>query len=310
MCASAMRFARVWKVGVHMQRWKRSLEIIASLVLAIAFLGCGLTVKQQAAIDLFSAATSDFATVGRSEFQQSRADVTEMNTRRLELGDDSVPENLDGLLTIERTMARLAALEALQEYAQLLSALVSTMLPSEVKAASDSFVASLQKVPGVSLNDTDASTIGRVVVFGGTFLAEYKRKKAVQEVVEVAHPHILTTIELVKQDFDADSDFWSAGYRQATQDLRGAAAAAGAHVPAQDVTGQALIKGAKVLAIQNSTRFTVVSAQITQAADRLREAQQNLRSAVHSKEIGSQDIDEYVSSVNELMAIYALLRSR
>jgi transglutaminase superfamily protein len=129
ICASAMTFGRVWKVGVHMQRWKRSLEGTAGLVLAIAFLGCGLTVKQQAAIDQFSAATSDFATVGRSEFQQSRADVTEMNTRRLELGDDSVPGNLDGLLTIERTMARLAALEALQEYAQLLGALVSTTLP-------------------------------------------------------------------------------------------------------------------------------------------------------------------------------------
>jgi hypothetical protein len=108
-------------------------------------------------------------------------------------------------------------------------------------------------------------------------------------VVEVAHPHILTTIELVKQDFDADSDFWSAGYRQATQDLRGAAAA-GAHVPAQDATGQALIKGAKVLATENSTRFTVVSAQITQAADRLREAQQNLRYTVHSNEIGRHRI--------------------
>ena len=92
--------------------------------------------------------------------------------------------------------------------------------------------------------------------------------------------------------------------------LRGAAAAAGAHVPAQDVTGQALIEGAKVLATENSARFKLVSAQITQAADRLREAQQNLRDAVHSNEIGSQDIDKYVSSVNELVAIYALLRSR
>ena len=209
-----------------MQRRTLAPERAVGLLVAIPLLGCGLTVTQRAAIDRFSAATSDFATVGRSEFEHSRADVIEMNRRRQALGDDSVPANLDEPFTIDRSLPRLAALEALQEYAQLLAALVSTTPPGEVKAASDSFLANLRRVPGVSVSDMDAQTIGRVVVLGGTLLIEYKRKTAIREVVDVAHPHILATIGLVKQDFDPHSDLWNAGYRQVTLDLRGAALAA------------------------------------------------------------------------------------
>ena len=298
--------------GTYMQsRMYSSLAVIVPLFAIVGPLGCGLSVQQQAAVDRFSAATSDFATVSRSEFQQSRADVIEMNRRRSQLGDDSVPVTaLDGLFTVDRTAARLAAIDALQEYAQLLGSLVSTTPPSEVKAAADSFVASLRRVPGVSLSDTDASTIGRAVVFVGTLFIEYKRKKAIQEVVEIAHPHILATVDLVKQDFDPDSDLWSAGYRQVTLDLRGAAQAARVHVPAGDLPAQALIAGAAALAQENAARFGAVGGEVIHTADRLREAQQNLRYAVYSNEISSQDIDNYVNQVNELMTIYSLLRTR
>src|SRR5262249_59461614 len=52
----------------------------------------------------------------------------------------------------------------------------------------------LRKVSGVSVSGMDVSTIGRVVVLGGTFLIEYKRKTAIREVVERAHGPILATI--------------------------------------------------------------------------------------------------------------------
>ena len=61
---------------------------------------------------------------------------------------------------------------------------------------------------------------------------------------------------------------------------------------------------------ENAARFGSVATQVTQTANRLREAQQNLRYAVHSEEISSQDIDNYVNQVNELVAIYSLLRAR
>lgn len=289
----------------------RILGRTAALLTLALLAGCGLSVQQQAAISRFSTATSEFSTVSRSEFQQSRSDVIEMNRRRRQLGDDSVAvTELDGHFTIDRTTTRLAAIDALQEYSQLLGTLVSTTPPSEVKAATDSFVASLRKVPGVSLSDSEAGAIGRVVVFGGTLFIEYKRKKAVQEVVEIAHPHILSIIDLVKQDFDPDSDLWNAGYRQVTLDLRGAAQAARPRAASGDLPAQALIAGSVELAEENAGRFASICAQITQTADRLREAQQNLRYAVHSNEITSQDIDNYVAQVNELAAIYSLLRTR
>src|SRR5262249_45308306 len=99
---------------------------------------------------------------GRSEFEHSRADVIEMNRRRLALGNDSVPANLDGLLTIDRTLPRVAALKVLQEDDRLLASLVAITLPAEVGAANGS----LRKVPGVSVSVMDASTIGGVAGAG------------------------------------------------------------------------------------------------------------------------------------------------
>lgn len=283
---------------------------LSAVVLAAAGLGCGLTVAQKSALGRFGGATGEFSSIARTEFQRSRADVIEMNRLRFELGDldDADSESLDGLLTIDRTTARLRALDALRDYSTLLSELVSTTQRSELVAASSALVGSLGKVEGLDLDESEADAIGRAVVAVGGLIVEYRRRQAVREVVDVAHPHVIRIIELVQRDFDPADDFWNAGYRKATLDLRAAAAAT--VVDDGDVAGRALVREARLLALENSLRFREVGARVIETAERLRAAQQELRLAMHSDAVQAQDIDAYVAQVHELATIYELLREQ
>lgn len=296
---------------VFLKYWNRKITIHVSLFLSLSLAACGLTTTQKAALTQFGAATSDFSTIGRSEFVHSRDEVIEMNRSRLELGDDSININqLDGLLTVERVQDRLVALAALQEYAQLLEKLVSTFDQGELKGATDSFLASLRRVKGVNLQANDAEAIGKAVVLVGGVFLEYKRAKAVRQVVEFAHPYVITTVDLVQRDFDPTTDYWNAGYRQVTLDLKGAAVEAKAKVQEGDLASHQIVARALILSNENWGRFQKVSSQIIVTTARLRTAQENLRAVMSSREIGIQDIEGYANQVQEFVTIYRLLRGQ
>ena len=294
---------------------RTSRTIVCSVVVVLACstaTGCGLTAKQQAAVLKFSAATSAFGKLAKEEFVRARTDVIEMNRLALELGDTPVnPDDdlvLDGSLKLSFTQDRIAALEALEEYAQLLEALTTTSYGAGLRQASDSFVSGLGKVKGVKLEDHQAEAIGKAVELVGGLFLEYKRSKAIRRVVKLAHPHILKTTDLVMHDFDTDSDGWAAGYRRGTLDLRAATALAAAKVQPNDVAGSQLVRQARLLSVSNLQRFSDVSARIIEAADRLAAAQRDLRYLVRSKEMDVEDLDLYVNYVTELVSVYELLR--
>ena len=71
----------------------RARAVAIGLVLELS--GCGLSTRQQAAVQTFSTATLDFATVSSAEFVKSRTDVVEMNGLRMALGDRVDHGNMD-----------------------------------------------------------------------------------------------------------------------------------------------------------------------------------------------------------------------
>jgi hypothetical protein len=76
--------------------------------------GCGLTLQQCAAVERFSAATMEFATLTSSELVRSRTDVLEMNTLRVQLNDDTVKlDRMDAHFTVEQVKVRVDAMHAL-----------------------------------------------------------------------------------------------------------------------------------------------------------------------------------------------------
>lgn len=287
--------------------WRRTR--LATLTLAAwVLVGCGLTVNQRAGVERFSAATKDFAGISATEFVKSRTDVIEMNTLRVELMDETVAlERLDEHFTVARVTERLRAIQALQDYADLLSTLVSTSQKEELKNAADSFVGSLRKVKGVSLTDEQAGAVGTAVAAVGGLFVEHLRARATRQVVLSTHESVLQVVGLVERDFDPGADHWSLGYDKVAVALRGAAvpSGGGGPRPAPETSGRA-----RVLAQQNRERFRTVGADVGKAATTLRAAQVNLREALESPRIGLEDINAYVAQVEELVMVYRVLRDR
>jgi hypothetical protein len=82
-------------------------RLIVVACCVVFLVGCGLRLQQRAAVQRFSAATIDFATLTSSELVRSRTDVLEMNTLRDQLNDDAVkPDRKDEHFTVERVKVR------------------------------------------------------------------------------------------------------------------------------------------------------------------------------------------------------------
>jgi hypothetical protein len=290
----------------------RSIYKQVSLFLGLLVLmsGCGLTIQQKSSLDQFATATRDLSVAAQTEFQKSRQDVVDMNRFRLELGDQRADvTKLDSLLTLDRTRDRIVALQALEDYAGLLNKLVGAVPEGELLEASNTFVGRLKQVKGVQLTDQEAEGIGKAVAAVGGLYIEYKRAAAVRHVVEAAHTPVLTVIDLVKKDFDPNSDFWSAGYRQTALDLRGHAVAITGSVAENDLASKQIVQRAKMLAGENMNRFTAVSSQIAALATTLSDAQNNLRLVLDSPGLNVQNIHQLTAQVREFKTIYGLLRN-
>jgi hypothetical protein len=276
--------------------------------LALVVAGCGLTLQQKAAVQKFAVATAGFATLTSSEFVSTRGDLIEMNTLRVELGDDAVrADRTDAPFTVERVKVRVDAATALRDYADLLNALATSSQTEQLRNAADGFVASLRKVQGVNLSDEKAGAIGMVVQQVGGLAVEYMRAKAVRDVVTTTHEPVLQVIEQVRKDFDPKADHWSLGYAATIVALRGAADLAAAGPGA--VAKAPLIGRARVLAERNKQRFDAVAVEVAASVAALREAQINLRNAVQSRDITVEEIQSYAARVEDLIKVYRILRA-
>jgi hypothetical protein len=290
-------------------RWKIGRQLILGLLLAVTVSGCGLTVKQKAAIDSFSAATQEFSTGAQTEFQKNRQDVIEMNLFRFELGDDKVQlAELDRLLTRERVQARLTALQALEDYAALLRKLIGAVPDGELLEASDKFVSNLGHVKGVSLSDEQAEGIGKAVAAVGGLYVEHKRAHAVRQVVETANQPIESVVNLLKEDLDPNGSGWSAGYKLAASKLESHALKVGGPVSPQDLASKYLVFKAQAMAAENTTRFDVVSSELIGLASGVAEAQQNLLQVVNASDFNVENVQQFAKKVREFKSIYGLLR--
>lgn len=283
---------------------------ITCLVVTVVLSGCGLNIQQKAALDQFATATRDLSVAAQTELQKSRQDVVEMNRLRLELGDSTADvTKLDSLLTLDRTRERLVALQALEDYGGLLNKLVGTASQGELLEAGNTFVGNLRQVKGIQLTDQEAEGIGKAVAAVGGLYVEHKRASAVRQVVETAHAPVLAVIDLVKRDFDPNADFWNAGYRQTTLDLKGHAVAIAGSVPENDLASKQSIQRAKTMAAENMDRFHRVSKEISALSATLAEAQKNLRLVLNPSVLNVQSIDQLTTQVREFRTIYGLLRN-
>ena len=197
-----------------MKTSRQSITIVAAL--ALLFLtGCGLTVKQRAAVRDFNHATTGFADITSREFQYTREDVLKLNIYREQLGDDSLdPERMDESFTPERVKIRHDAMAALASYAELLQKLVDDSQADELKSAADALVTNLRKAKAFEASDAQGGAIAQAIASVAGLWIEHKRARAVREVVHAADPAIKKLLAVVEGEFDLhSSQNWVAGYR-------------------------------------------------------------------------------------------------
>jgi hypothetical protein len=295
---------------------KQAASWIVFIALTFSY-GCGLSTRQKASVAEFGSASADFANIAGEALVRTRAEVIEMNKARVALGDrDLDASKLDEHFTIERVEARMAAVNALNEYAQLLLALVNFSSDERLTAAADSFLTSLRKIEGAQVSADQGKAFSALVRLGGGLIVEAKRRKSVQEVVEFAHPRVLMIVTLVERDFDPDADHWSLGYDKVAVALSGQAklvatrhaTTAPTTLPANTAVQIDAIQ-LRLLADRNRATFLELAERVLAVAAEVRRAQTNLRSVVHADTIGVEDIHQYLSKVQELVTYYRMLKA-
>ncbi len=287
------------------------LNVLIALTLFLQF-GCGLSVKQRAAAQTFSAATIDLATLAEAEFTKSRADVIEMNTFRVKLGDDAVSlDKIDDYFTVDEVKQRVAAANSLKRFGELLHTLVSSSQKEQLKIASDNFVTSLKTVRGVNLSDDQAGAIGSAVQIVGGLWIEYRRAQATREAIAASFPFLMKLSQFIERDFDSKETHWFLGYQVSENALTNQADVVQSddQVRKDELASLALISEGRVIAKRNQTRFKAVSTSITKAAKQSRAALEELRKSLDCEEVPTQDIQTFWANVKEAAIIFKALRN-
>mgnify|MGYP007073236304 CR=1 FL=1 len=144
------------------------------LALAAALPGCGMTVRQHAAVRKFSASTVALCDLAAQHFTESRAQVVAVNLRRARLGDPAIDVSpnapveandaaLAGLIQARHLTARLVALSALRVYANLLTALAGDAAEDELRVAVDGLLGSLQRADAFELGAERRASVTGIV---------------------------------------------------------------------------------------------------------------------------------------------------
>lgn len=191
-------------------------------VSALCLFGCGLTLSQKQAIEKFSVATLAVGNAASSELAGMRREVISMNVQRIQLvgGKKGAPglDDLDEAFTIDATLVRQRATEALVSYGKLLQTLVETDQREAIRQSSDALIASFNDLPEFyrRIDQETLDAVGHALQSVGGIWVEWKKAKAVRAIVNSTGDQIVRLCPLLKDDFDPDAD----GYRGLCQGSR------------------------------------------------------------------------------------------
>lgn len=278
------------------------------LFLTILVSGCGLSQSQRQGVQSFGQATATLGKVGQDEFVQSRQDVIAMNQYRLKLGAGEVNlEKMDGSFTLQRVQLRVAALQALQDYGELLWQLASKDLNKDFGAAAGQFVTSLRSVKGLELSEDKAGAITLIATSVGGLLLEAARAKAVQRIVEETSPVVQKLADLVKNTFDDEGTGWSAGYEQAIKTLDGDLIVARKQLADGPHPNRAIVAEASAYLAKSTLRFKESSHLIKEAAGQLATAERELKELLKHEDVTPARISAYTQSIKQLIQAIKIL---
>ena len=306
--------------------YRRLPSLIAHMTLALLCLGltgCGLTVRQRAAISKFSTTTTALAGQMEDNLVQTRDDVVALYTGMFELGITGVElDDLDKGLNVDQLEKRLKAAAALKRFGLLLETLSKDTQTAELQAASDKFVTSLRQVSNVNLSDKDAEAIGKLMGKVGGLFIEAKRKKAIKSVILESKLPLLKLAELVADDFNPTNALWLAVLIDADRSIKTTVRDRAPRVAAgklkssegddkwgesEAAAWQERYKMLRIDSSDRSTRGVLVSKKMLSAIESFRTAHEDLFVVVQSPEISLGKIDGYYAEIDSLIRLTRIL---
>jgi hypothetical protein len=297
---------------VTMER-TRIRAVVLALVALGATSGClGLTAEQKRAVGDFSRAAAVVGQATAEELPQLRASAIEMNAARYGLvGDKSGLKftDLEQQFTVANVGTVVRAATTLQAYGVLLLGLVEDMQKRELHGAAADFVGGAKKLPGVSLSDNQADAIRLAVELVGGVVVEWKKKRAVEDVVANARAAVGQICGLLAAEFDPASGRLGAQYFNITSPLR--VEASDTLQNAKAPTERTLALEAYRQAIAGQVRHEQVLKRISATATALRSANEALVAALASDKLKLADVKEAVAlgrAVAESKAVADLAR--
>jgi hypothetical protein len=301
-------------------------------LLCLGLTGCGLTVRQQAAISKFSATTAALAGQVEDNLVQTRNDVVALRTGMLALDAGTVDlENssadLDAGLNVDELETRLKAAGALKRFGMVLETLATDTQTGELQAASDQFVASLRQVQGVNLSDAKAEAIGQVISKVGGLWINAKRKKALKMVIVETRQPLQMLADLVAKDFIVTNEQWlavlTATQDEITDSLKSQMefVAEGKHTNPEDdkspkwkesevTLRQDRYQALKLDAAARVKRAELISERMLRSVAGFRGAHDDLFVIIQSDKVTLEKIDGYYTEIDSLIRLSKILAAK
>lgn len=307
--------------------YRRLPFLIAHVTLALLCLGltgCGLTVRQRAAISKFSSTTIALADQVEENLIQTRNDVVALRTGIFELGDSEVHlDNLDAGLDVKELEIRLRASAALKRFGHLLETLATDTQTGELQAASDKFVTSLRQVAEMDLSPAKAEAIGQVIAKVGGIFIEAKRKKALKSVIIQSKQPLLKLADLMAKDssptnkgwlgvlIDNDKTITNTFAKTATTVVAGNPKASGGKWKESEAALWLERNNAlQVDSTERRKRALLISEKTLESITKFRSAHEDLFVIIQSPEVSLDKIDGYYAEIDSLLRLSRILSNK
>lgn len=266
-----------------------SRSILFGGLVMLATTACGLTAAQKTAVGRFSRSTAAVGDTTSNEMIRMRQSVIEMNAASYaimgKVTDPSLDaprlSDLDHNFSVANVHTVVQAATALQTYGELLQALVDDTQQKELKGAAESFVASVNKVPGAALTAEQGDLIAVAIEQAGSLYIEWKKRRAVKTIVAQSEKAVSTVCDLLATEFDPQQAT-ALGSQFEKVSLRLQGEASNAAQSARFITDRSVALDAYRLSREARTRREEVFAKISKSAIAIRDANRSLVDALAS----------------------------
>jgi hypothetical protein len=295
---------------------KNLIHIAWFLCTAIVLPGCGLTGAQKHDIDLFGQAAATLGAASEGEFVSAREHVIEMKGLRLAIEKKTLSQvppdgspatrdfyssrilDLDSGLDQDNISSRVAAVDLLQQYGNLLTAF-SSAEEKELQDASDNFARSLTSFPHNPMSKEEVAGVGDLVRVAGSTFLERKKKDTLEEVIPKVSPLIVAICDSLENNFDPHAK-GVAGTIYQVQDRLASEAIDGLKRPGDSISDRLILLNGLAFADREKEELEISSRKLLKTVAALRKANEQLVDVVTHHKIGVQEIKEFGEEAADL----------